>query len=300
MPDAILRLELEDVWIALEDIDAVAVVAEELIGRSVGTWIEDDDGWALAEWTGQGADDHALVEVRHPVTGIRCVLSSASLRMTRSAALSALATRELLVPGGMTVAVLGAAQAVQFQLALIARCVPDISHVATCLPAGTSSSLPLRLVTQLEQGGIALSVASSLVDTVFGANLVVAGEQAVLADFGGIRLADFARGTVLINATGHDMPADIVDQVGELYVDDLTLLGANKNRYFVAAHLDTREGVRPRIAADLGQLLVDGDFRRAQHDLPVLVELLSADQLSPPLALRILEAALRRRLGDWL
>lgn len=306
MSDAILRLSFEDVWIALEDIDAVAVVAEELIARAVGTRIDDDDVCPVTEWTGQGALARGadLVVVEHPATGVRCVLSAANLRMARSAALTALATRELLVPGGVTVAVLGAAQAMQFQLALIARCVPDISHVATCLPAGTSSSLPPRLVEQLEQGGIALSVASSLAETVFGANLVVAGEKALLQDLGGIRLADLARGTVLINATGHDLPTEVVDQVGELYVDDLSLLSDNKDRYFVATHLRTaaggRNGSGNRISADLGQLLVDGHFRSSQHDRPVLVELLSADQLSVPLALRILETAARMRLGTWL
>jgi hypothetical protein len=198
--------------------------------------------------------------------------------------------------------VLGATHIMQFQLALIARCLPDVSHVATCVPAGTSSNLPARLVEQLERGGIGLSVSSSPVDTVFGANLVVAGEEAVLADLRGLRIADLARGTVLINATGHDLPADLVDQVGELYVDDLALLAENKDRYFVAAHLAAarnRYGSTVRITADLGQLLVDEHFRLERHDRPVLVELLSTDLLSVPLAHQILESALRRRIGSW-
>jgi hypothetical protein len=300
MSDAILRLDFEDVWIALEDIDAVAVVAEELIARAVGTRIDDEGTWPVGEWPGRDARE---VVIEHPATGVRCVLSPANLRMARSAALTALATRELLTPGGVTVAVLGAPQAVQFQLALIARCVPDISHVATCLPPGTSSSLPPRLVEQLEQDGIALSVAGSVTETVFGANLVVAGDRAVLSDLDGIRLADLARGTVLVNATGHDLPAEVVDEVGEMYVDDLSLLADNKDRYFVEAHLRSavgRDGSSTRIAADLGQLLVDGHFRAARHDRPVLVELLSAELLSASLALRILETALRMRIGTWM
>lgn len=302
MSDAILRLSVDDVWIALGDIDAVAVVAEELIGRTVGTMI--DDVRPIADWTGPGAHEHGadLVLVEHRGTGVRCVLSASSLRMARSAALTALATRELLVPGGVTVAVLGATRTVQFQLALIVRCVPGISHVAACLPDGTRSDLPAWLVDELELGGIALSVAGSLAGTVFGANLVVAGEEAVLGDLGRIRLADLARGTVLINATGHDLPAELVDEIGQLYVDDLALLADNMSRYFVGAHLkaaDHANGRGPRIAADLGQLLVDGQFHRELHDRPVLVELLGTDQLSVPLALAILESALRRRLGSW-
>lgn len=303
MSDAILRLSVDDVWIALGDIDAVAVVAEELIGRTVGTRI--DDVCPIADWTGSGAHerDTDLVVVQHPSTGVRCVLSAASLRMCRSAALTALATRELLVPGGVTVAVLGANRTVQFQLALIVRCVPDISHVAACVPNATRSDLPAWLVDELELSGIALSVADSLADTLFGANLVVAGEEAVLGDLGSIRLTDLARGTVLINATGHDLPADLVDEVDQLYVDDLALLTDNVRRYFVATHLknaDHTHGSTPRIAADLGQLLVDGHFRRELHDRPVLVELLGTDQLSVPLALALLESALRGRLGSWL
>jgi hypothetical protein len=302
MSDAILRLSVDDVWIALEDIDAVAVVAEELIGRTVGTKI--DETCRIGEWTGEDAPDFGagLVTVKHPSTGVRCVLSASGLRMARSAALTALATRELLVPGGATVAVLGATQAMQFQLALIARCVPDISHVATCVTDVARPGLRAQLVEQLERGGIALSLARTVTETVFGANLVVAGE-AVLQDLGRIRLTDLASGTVLVNATGQDLPPELVDQVGELYVDDLALLAANQDRYFVATHLEAarhRNGSAPRIAADLGQLLLDGHFRRVQHDRPVLVELLSGDQLSGPLALQILEAALRRRLGRWL
>jgi ornithine cyclodeaminase/alanine dehydrogenase-like protein (mu-crystallin family) len=303
MSDAILRLNVDDVWTALEDVDAVAVVAEELIGRTVGTTI--DDGCAITRWTGQGALEPGadLVAVEHPNTGVRCVLAESNLRMSRSAALTALATRELLMPGGVTVAVLSAGRAAQFQLALVARCVPDISHVAIYRPDRVGSGLPTRLVEQLELSGIALSVADSLTDTVFGANLVVAVEETVLSDLRGIRPADLARDTVLVNATGHDLPTNLVDQTGERYVDDLALLADNMDRYFVAAHLraaSDQSRLTPRIAADLGQLLIEGHIRHEQHDRPVLVELLSTDRLSVPLALQILEAALRRRLGSWL
>jgi ornithine cyclodeaminase/alanine dehydrogenase-like protein (mu-crystallin family) len=303
MSDAILRLSVDDVWVALADVDAVAVVAEELIGRTVGTRI--DDARPIAEWTGRGAGGPGagMVVVEHPATGVRCVLSGSSLRMARSAALTALATRELLMPGGVTVALLGATPATLSQLALIARCVPDISHVAIYSPNGTRAGLPARLVEQLELSGIALSVARSLTTTVFGANLVVAGEETAPSDLRRIRHADLARDTVLVNATGHDLPADLVDRVGDRYVDDLALLADNKDRYFVTAHLKAARDhttFAPRIAADLGQLLVDGHFLREQHGRPVLVELLSTDQLSMPLALRILETALRRRLGSWL
>jgi hypothetical protein len=144
---------------------------------------------------------------------------------------------------------------------------------------------------------------NSATDTVFGANLVVAGEEAVLPNLGRMRLADLATDTVLVNATGHDLPTDLVDEVDELYVDDLALLADNQDRHFVATHREAvrhRNGSVPPITADLGQLLLDGHFRHVQHDRPVLVELLSTHQLSGPLAIRIAEAAMRRNLGIWL
>jgi ornithine cyclodeaminase/alanine dehydrogenase-like protein (mu-crystallin family) len=302
MADAILRLGVEDVWIALQAMDPVAVVAEELIGRTVGT--RPDDG-AVDEWVGD-RDDVELVMLEHQKTGVQCVLPAESLRLSRSAALTALAARELLIPGGVTVAVLGAAEAMQFQLSLVARYVPDISHAAAYLKDETSSSLLSRLAEQLDLNGIGLSAVTSVADTVFGANLVVAAEEAAVRDLDEIRPAQLARGTVLVNATGRDLPPDLLEEVGELYVDDLSLLPANEHRYFVGAHLSAARdrssvgSLTPRISADLGQLLTKGHFVREQQNRLVLVELLGAQTLTAPLAYQIFEAALRHRLGSWL
>ena len=116
-----------------------------------------------------------------------------------------------------------------------------------------------------------------------------------------------ARGVVLINSTGRDLPDALVDQVDELYVDDLTLLSGHTNRHFVAAHLAKRadrpgsridtERTGPRIDADLG-LLLAGRHVRAHADNTVLVELLGVDTLNVRLAHRIRQAAERAGLGS--
>ncbi|MPZ83092.1 MAG: hypothetical protein GEV28_22950 [Actinophytocola sp.] len=306
MSETILQLSAEDVWSALEVIDPVAVLAEELIGRTVGH-AEEEVG-RLTPWTGYGTRTNAsaLVALEHPDVDGRCVLPAASLRMFQSAALAAIAARELLVPGGVTVAMLGATQAMQPQLAVIARHVPDISHVAICLAdLSRSNLLEARLVDLLELSGIGLSVTTTWPDTVFGANLVVATSEGVVRqDLSGMRVGQLARGAVLVNATGRNLPAELVDRMAEVYVDDFSLLPGNGDRYIVSTHLlatagDTGvEQTGRYIAADLGQLLAGEHGGREHEDNRVLVELLSGRRLNVQLAYRILQAARRNGLGS--
>jgi ornithine cyclodeaminase/alanine dehydrogenase-like protein (mu-crystallin family) len=304
MSEAILRLTADEVWTALETIDPVSLLAEELIDRVVGNDVKPPG--ALSEWTDRRAltNGTELVVFDHPDEPIRCLLPVASLRMARSAALAALAARELLVPGGVTVAVLGASRATDSELAVIARHVPDISHVAVLRHEQQQSDLPVRLTEQLELSGIRLSVMPTVADTVFGANLVVTTDDGdVPRDMSGLRVSQLARGTVLINTTGRDLPADLVDQVDELYVDDFSLLERNKDRYFVSAHCTGSPGPPgverpgPRIAADLGELLAGRRTAREHVDNVVLVELLSARTLTVRLAHQIQQAAVRAGLG---
>ncbi|MGH3879871.1 MAG: hypothetical protein ACRDSK_22830 [Actinophytocola sp.] len=305
MSEAILRLTDDEVWTALEAIDPVGVLAEELIDRTVGN--EVPPAGKLSEWSDsrvKGADGAELVLLDHPEAAIRCVLPATGLRTFQAAALAALAARELLVRGGVTVAMLGASRAASPQLAVIARHVPDISHVAVRRTEPGGSSLPVRLTELLELSGIRLSLASTVAETVFGANLVVASDDGEPPqDLSGMRVSQLARGVVLINSTGRDLPDALVDQVDELYVDDLTLLSGHTNRHFVAAHLAKRadrpgvERAGPRIDADLG-LLLAGRHVRAHADNTVLVELLGVSTLNVRLAYRIQQAAERAGLGS--
>ena len=308
MPKAILRLDADDVWSALETIDSVALFAEELIGRTIG---HPDSArppaGRLVPWAGRDADAEELVLFEHPSIKAPCAMPAESLRMFERAALSALAIRELLARGGVTVAIAGALQAIQPQLATIATHVPDIVHVAVC-PSGDDDREPMasRLVEQLELAGIRLSVVATLVDSVFGANLVITTSGEVMKDgLDQVRPSHLVRGTVLVNTSGHDLPRAIVDRVDQIYVDDLALLAANSHRYVVARHLQAETGLgRPnagqrssRIAGDLGQLLTGAHPGREQADDIVLVELLRTNTLSVQLANKISEASRLRGLG---
>lgn len=308
MSKPIRQLAADDVWSAFEMIDPVAVLAEELIGRAVAG--PERELGSLAGWAGSPgrAQPPDLVLCKHSEAGIRCVLPASSLREFQAAAFASLAARELLVPGGVTVAMLGAPQATQPQLAVLARHVPDISHVAICLAdVNQSSLLEPKLIDQLDLSGIGLSVVTTLADTVFGANLILAAtEGATRWDLDRLQFGQLAEGTVLINATGRDLPAGLVNNVDGIYVDDVGLLEANRHRHIVASHLGESESAgtdavrEPRIVADLGQLLIGAHAGREQVDDILLVELLGTDQLNLRLALETCRAAQRCGLGTEL
>jgi ornithine cyclodeaminase/alanine dehydrogenase-like protein (mu-crystallin family) len=305
MTGAVLRLRAYEVWSALEVIDPVAVLAEDLIGRSI-----DRSGHPrkapgrLVPWAGAGRSGSELVQLDHPEATLSCVASAHSLRTSLAASLAAMAARKLLAPGGVTVAMLGSAEATQPQLSVIARHVPDISHVALWLDGGKRRVEP-KLVDQLELSGIGLSVVPTLADAVFGANLVVATNQNPAGqELSTLRLGQLAHDAVLVNATGKDLPARLVDQVDEVFVDDFGLLGDHRERRVVAAHLGeptprsgVGHGTGPRITADLAQLLTGQHPGRTRSDGVALIELLGVHELNAELAYRVYEGAMRTGLG---
>ena len=122
-----------------------------------------------------------------------------------------------------------------------------------------------KLTDQLELSGIALSVVPTVADAVFGANFVIATDHT-----GSPRRtcptcgsASSPASALLVNATGMDLPAELVDQVDQVYVDDLGLLDRYPERHVAATHLAEprrrprrpHSGTEPRIAGDLAQLL---------------------------------------------
>lgn len=296
MTEKLLQLDSHEVWRALATIDPVAALAEELIGRAMArVGHEHSTHGRLVQEPVQPADPVVVLE--YPEDSPVCVMSATSLRAARAAALAALAARELLIPGGVTVAVLGITGPVQSQLALIARHVPDISHVALWTPdVEGSGRLDPELVDQLELSGIGLSVAPSVTEAVFGANLVFAGGDGTchedpdkVADehTAHLGLGHLARGTVLVNATGRNLPSALLGEVDRVYVDDLGLLAADRDRRVGAA------------LSDLAQMLTGKNSYRQADDV-VLVELLGAGELNVEFAYRIYQAAWERGLGTQI
>jgi ornithine cyclodeaminase/alanine dehydrogenase-like protein (mu-crystallin family) len=304
MTETIIQLDTDEVWQAVARMDPVAAVAEDLVLRTVDrTEHARRTPGRLVPWPGPSSgqpDTHVALE---SATGeVSCVAPVASLYLARSAALVALAARELLIPGGLTVGVVGIAAAVQPQLAVIFRHLRDISHVALSAVDGDRSALDAsELLDQLELNGIRVSVTTSVADALFGANLVIVVGD---AELDGLRVGRFAGGAVVVNATGRDLPAELVDQIDDVYVDDLGLVGDNSHRQVVAAHLsvvnrakENTGGHEPRIVADLGLLLTDPVRRRTPGGATTLVELLGVTELSVDFTHQVWQAARRAGLG---
>jgi ornithine cyclodeaminase/alanine dehydrogenase-like protein (mu-crystallin family) len=305
MAKAVLRLDADDIWRTLEAFDPVAVLAEDLIKRAINHPDQEQaPALPLVPCPAPEAD-HLLAE--DASLEVSCAMPAPALRMVHTGALAALATRKLLPPGGITVAMLGTRYDTQSQLAVLARHVPDIVHVAMHFTDGDHRTrLDPRLLDQLDLMGIGLSVQPGLADSLFGANLVVAAsEDALTEGTEGATINHLVRGTVLVNASGADLPADVVDNADQVYVDDLTLLQAHAGRHVVARHLAQSAAGRlwsggrpPTIAADLGLLLAGARPGREQQDDIVVVELLSARTPNTRLAHMIAHAATRGGLGE--
>jgi ornithine cyclodeaminase/alanine dehydrogenase-like protein (mu-crystallin family) len=294
------------VWSALEVIDPVETMAEHLIGRTV-----DRAGYGrrspgrLIAWSEAGRNGPELVLLDHPDASGPCVVPAQSLRSSQAAILAAVAAREMLAPGGVTMAMLGPVGDTQSQLSVVARHVPDISHVALCGAGTDAADVEPKVADQLELSGIGLSVVPTVAEAVFGANFVIITNHAAAQDLAELRAGRLARGALLVNATGEDLPADLVDQVDEIYVDELGLLDCYPDRRVVATHLaepnarsaTARRGTEPRIAGDLAQWLTGRHSGRRRPSDIVLVELLGVHELNADLAYRIYEVATHAGLG---
>jgi hypothetical protein len=306
MTEAVLRIDADDVWHTLETLDPVAVLAEDLIRGAINHSVRvSGPACRLAPGTG---DDGDYLWVDNVTPGLSCAMPAKALRMAHAAALAALATRELLPPGGITVAMLGTRYAIQSQLAVIARHVPDIVHVAVRVTDGNETdTLDPRLLDQLDLAGIGLSMATGLSDSLFGANLVVVVSEDALTDgVEQVGVKHLAHGTVLVNASGYDLPTELVDHADQIYVDDLALLPAHPDRYVVARHLSHAisgapwtggHDRPPTISSDLGLLLAGARPSHAQHADTLVVELLSVNAPNTHLAQMIARTAVRVGLG---
>jgi ornithine cyclodeaminase/alanine dehydrogenase-like protein (mu-crystallin family) len=302
MTNPALQLDTEDLLSVLDVINPIDVLIEELISKAAGRPERppNPDG-RLAPWrrgaSAEGGSAAEMLLLEDLRIGGRCVLPRSALYVVRTASLTALAARELAVPGVVTAAVLGFDLTAQTSLSLIARYLPGLSHVAVC-PIGDEPNqacgpMEPRIIDQLDLTGVGWSVTAGAAEAVFGATLIVA----TVASARWLEVGHLAKGAVLINATGEELSGYMVDAVDQIYVDDAALIGSNSN----AAALD-RTGTRcpSRIEADVAQVLTGAHAGRMNLDHILLVELLGVRELDVQLACALHRAALEHDLGVWL
>jgi hypothetical protein len=310
MTGTIRRLRARDILAAIDVLDPLAVVADDLAGRSVARSLR-TGRFAIGD-----APDPGLTLVENLDTGERCVLPTACLRMVCAAAVAALAARELRGTGVVgTVALFGGAEPADLSLAVLAAHLPNLSHVAVHAPvAGGDPAVDPAVADRMELGGIGLSVSTEARRTAFGASLCVVAD----VDPGRLAVGPPAPGVLLVNASGADLPGDVLAAVDQVYVDDLGLLPDNGDRAVGRAHLsgsDTApDSLRPqregwhrhqagwrhhrRVESDLGQVLTGAHPGRAHVDDVVLVDLIGVRELHAALAGPLLRTAIEYGLGE--
>ncbi|WP_329107642.1 hypothetical protein OG792_04630 [Micromonospora sp. NBC_01699] len=234
----------------------------------------------------------------------------------RAAVLAALAARYLLGPGVVTASVIGTGLAAQLQTVIFARHVPCVSHVSVFLtdtptaPAAAPETAPERamgtvsgttgrrrddggtdlfrpvfdprVVDELDLAGIVLVGAASPAESAFGANLVVVGPAGSAAGSdSGVRRPGapihLAKGALLVNASGRDLPPALADQVGQVFVDDLTLVETAADHGLARpANARLQPQPRYRLVGDLREVVLGRHVGRTDQEQVLLVELLSS------------------------
>ncbi|TCO62350.1 hypothetical protein [Actinocrispum wychmicini] len=166
MAGPVTQFAVDELWRVLDDVDPVDVLSGELCST--------------------------------PLSAFPAEVS----RAVRAAAFAVLAGRVMLVPGAVTVGVIGSGLAAELSVSVIARHLPDVVHVAV-----HKGHLGARVQDQLDLDGIDVAVPGEISDAVFGASFVVVTDA--LATGLPRRLA---KGAVLVNTSGVDVPTQ-VDQV---------------------------------------------------------------------------------------
>ena len=304
-----LQLSADDLWHAFAEIDL-----DELMTAGRLEEIVEPAGRFLP--APGSAASRGLVQLADRRFGVRCLLPLSGLYLAQTAMLIALSTKGLVVPGEPTVAILASEPGASWLLASLAHHQQGVCHVALCRGDGAvNGKVDDRVSELLDQAGIMLSVVDDVRDAVVGATLVIAtgpGHEQ-------LKSAPLAAGALVVNAAGQDLPDKLVDNVDQVYVDDLRSLARNEHRYFVKLHLETgsparaaamteREGwhhpaawpTRHRVEADLAQVLTGEHRGRARRTDVVLCELFGTQVLNVALASQFVRIALTRGLGVLL
>ena len=212
-------------------------------------------------------------------------------------------------PGGITVAMLGTRHAIQSQLAVIARHVPDIVHVAVRVTdKDEAGALEPRLVDELDLAGI------GAVHGDRAARLALRRQPGRRGERGGAdrrRRAGRGQPPRTRHRAGERLRARPAHRAWSTTRTRSTSTTSpccrqHADRYVVARHLRHASseaawtgdhGRPPAISADLGLLLAGARPGREQQADTLVVELLSAHTPDTRLAQTIAETAVRLRLG---
>ncbi|WBB79880.1 hypothetical protein O7606_00235 [Micromonospora sp. WMMD882] len=212
-----------------------------------------------------------------------------------TAVLAALAARHLLGPEVVTASVIGPGRAVHIHAMVIARYVSWVSLVSVFLtdqvatPDGATSTtttpdgdaLDARTVDELDLAGITLTRADSPAEAVFGANLVIVVGAADRLPCPGPP-PHLAKGALLVNASGHDLPPMLANQIDQVFVDDLSLVGsAAAHGLARPAHARIHPQPCYRLVGDLRQVVRGEHVGRTDQEQVLLVELLSSAVPAP-------------------
>jgi hypothetical protein len=207
--------------------------------------------------------------------------------MVWAAAQASVAARGLLAGQVVTVGVLGCGLVGQLMLAGVVRFVPGVSHVSLYAGPG-GAPLVAGVLDQLDLAGVGFVPAEAAAEAVRGANLVIVCDDTGVAD---LRIECLSPHCVVVNASGVDLPEELVDRVDAIYVDDMWLLNTHRHRWFVRSHHAAAgsAGARPggsgdgprraRVCGEVGRLPVGRPGPYVNR--VVLVELLGEDAALP-------------------
>lgn len=295
---------------AIESFDLLEVVAKDLARRVVGGT---DLPHSHRIVPGQGgAAVGELITVEDLDTRHVCLMPAPSVQMISLAGLAGLTARELAGPGEITSAMFGSTASVCLHLRVLARYVPNVSHVSVYPAASVDAarSSCSDVVDVVRRAGIGMSGAPDARTAALGANLVVVTELGLeRLDLGPPR-----PGVLVVNAARRDLPDGLLDQVDRVYVDDFELVEHNQQRAFARLHLaDQRPPVsmsqqegwhRPRspwrdqrrISAELGRVFAGLEDRPGTDDVS-LVELLGGGSPDVWLTSHIHRAATELGIG---
>lgn len=176
-----------------------------------------------------------------PVTARPCtVLAAARISALRTAAVSALAVRELARPGARTLTVIGAGALADAHLHLLAPAMPNLDQVLVC---DTAPQRAEELAQRARDRGLAAKTAS-VQDAVRSADVLV---TATTVTQGYIPLDWLAPGCTVCHVSLDDLLPDALLEADVLVIDDWQLVATDRRRI-------------------LGRLIADGRVRR--HDDP--------------------------------